>query len=123
MAFFTSLPEVITQGALVIRISIFSFLFLGPQMLASTGIQAFGKVKESLLLSVARQGVVYIPLLFAMNSLLGFKGLIWAQPIADAITLGISLVLLAIILKKSTAEAVESTESDTSSKESVVYEQ
>lgn len=92
-------------------------------MLASTGIQAFGKVKESLLLSVARQGVVYIPLLFAMNSLLGFKGLIWAQPIADAITLGISLVLLAIILKKSTAEAVESTESDTSSKESVVYEQ
>ena len=81
-------------------------------MLASTGIQAFGKAKESLILSVARQGVVYIPLLFAIQSLLDFKGLIWAQPIADAITLGIGLVFLAAILKKYAAEKVESSESD-----------
>ena len=111
VSFFTQLPEVITQGAAVLRISIFSFLILGPQMLASTGIQAFGKAKESLILSVARQGVVYIPLLFAMQSLLGFKGLIWAQPIADAITLGIGLVFLAAILKKYASEKVESSES------------
>ncbi|NMA67603.1 MAG: hypothetical protein GX957_15455 [Clostridiaceae bacterium] len=104
VSFFTPLPDVISQGAIVIRISIFSFLILGPQMLASTGIQAFGKAKESLILSVARQSIVYIPLLFAMESLLGFNGLIWAQPVADAITLGISLVFLAVILNKSTAE-------------------
>lgn len=123
VSFFTPLPDVISQGAIVIRISIFSFLILGPQMLASTGIQAFGKAKESLILSVARQGVVYIPLIFAMESLLGFKGLIWAQPIADAITLGISLVFLAVILNKSTAEQVESAENDTSSNKPVIYEQ
>ncbi len=112
VSFFTPLPEIISQGTIVLRISIFSFLILGPQMLASTGIQAFGQAKEALILSLARQGVVYIPLLFAMQSLLGFNGLIWAQPIADAITLGIGLLFLAVILKKSTAEKVESAESD-----------
>ena len=123
VSFFTSLPDVISQGTIVIRISIFSFLILGPQMLASTGIQAFGKAKESLILSVARQGVVYIPLIFAMESLFGFKGLIWAQPNADAITLGIILVLLAVILNKTTSEKVESAESYTSPKKPAIYEQ
>lgn len=89
-------------------------------MLASTGIQAFGKAKEALILSVARQGLVYIPLLFAMQSLLGFNGLIWSQPIADAITLGIGLVFLAVILKKSTAEKDEPAESDNVSKKFVI---
>jgi putative MATE family efflux protein len=123
VAFFTPLPDVISQGAIVIRISIFSFLILGPQMLASTGIQAFGKAKESLILSVARQGIVYIPLLFFMESLLGFSGLIWAQPIADAITLGISLVFLSVILNNTVSEKVEFAESDTSFIKPVIYEQ
>lgn len=122
VSFFTPLPEVITQGATVLRIAIFSFLVLGPQMLASTGIQAFGKAKESLVLSVARQGVVYIPLLFAMQSLLGFKGLIWAQPIADAITLGIGLVFLAAILKKYASEKIESSESDAVTDKRIYHE-
>ena len=100
VSFFTPLSEVVTQGALVFRTSIFSFLVLGPQMLATTGIQAFGKAKEALVLSVARQGLIYIPLLFLMQSLLGLKGLIWAQPMADALTLGIGLVFLTVILRK-----------------------
>lgn len=120
VSFFTPLQDVISQGTAVLRISIFSFLILGPQMLASTGIQALGKAKESLILSVARQGIVYIPLLFAMHSLMGFKGLIWAQPLADTITLGIGLVFLTIILKKSTAEKDDS---DDISDKHLIYEQ
>lgn len=112
VSFFTPLPDVISQGSIVIRISIFSFLVLGPQMLASTGIQALGKAKESLILSVARQGVIYIPLLFTMQSFLGFNGLIWAQPIADAITLGFGLVFLSVTLKKCAIEDVKSDEID-----------
>lgn len=100
ISIFTPLPEVIEQGVLVFRISIFTFIVLGPQMLATTGIQAFGKAKEALVLSVARQGLFYIPLLFLMQKRLGFKGLIWAQPVADAITLLLGLVFLYIILRK-----------------------
>lgn len=97
---FTPLEDVRDAGVQVFRISIFSFIVLGPQMLATTGIQAFGKAKEALILSVARQGLFYIPLLFFMKKLAGFEGLIWAQPISDVITLGLGIVFLAVILKQ-----------------------
>ena len=100
MSIFTTLPEVIAEGASVLTIYMWSFLVLGPQMLASTTIQAFGKATESLLLSIARQGLFYIPLLFLLNNRFLFKGLLWAQPISDVITLSLVLVLLMIILKK-----------------------
>lgn len=99
ISIFTSLPEVIAEGATVLTIYMWSFLVLGPQMLASTTIQAFGKAKASLLLSIARQGLFYIPLLFLLSSRFLFKGLLWAQPISDAITLSLALVLLVFILK------------------------
>ncbi|MDD4592284.1 MAG: hypothetical protein PHG06_17930, partial [Parabacteroides sp.] len=88
------------------------FLVLGPQMLASTTIQAFGKAKASLLLSIARQGLFYIPLLFLLSSRFLFKGLLWAQPISDAITLSLALVLLVSILKKYQKDNKEETSSE-----------
>lgn len=99
--FAKDLPEVIKQGTTVLRISMFSFLVLGPQMLATTAIQAFGKANASLVLSIARQGLFYIPLLFLLNNSFGFKGLLWAQPLSDGITLVLGIVLLSNILKKS----------------------
>ncbi len=107
---FTKLPDVIDAGKLVFRISIFSFIVLGPQMLATTGIQAFGKAKEALVLSTARQGLFYIPLLFLMKKLSGFEGLIWAQPISDTITLALGILFLVVILKKSMGKSEESQE-------------
>ena len=100
VSIFTPLPEVIAAGATVLCTYMWSFLALGPQMLASTAIQAFGKAKASLLLSVARQGLFYIPLLLLLNGSFAFKGLLWAQPVADAITLVLGLILLVIILKR-----------------------
>jgi putative MATE family efflux protein len=113
--FAKALPEVITKGTIVLRICIFSFLVLGPQMLATTSIQAFGKAKESLILSVARQGLFYIPLLFLLKSNFQFKGLIWAQPVSDTLTLVLGIVLLSNILKK-----LMKTEPDTSTTEVVM---
>ena len=111
ISIFTPLPEVIAEGATVLTIYMWSFLVLGPQMLASTTIQAFGKAKASLLLSIARQGLLYIPLLFLLSSRFLFKGLLWAQPISDAITLSLALVLLLSILKKYQKDNKEETSS------------
>jgi len=97
---FTPIEAVIEEGAAVFKISIFAFLVLGPQMLATTGIQAFGKAGLSLILSITRQGIFYVPLMFIMEKELGFAGLIWAQPIADALTLIIGLIFLGTTLRK-----------------------
>ena len=49
--------------------------------------QAMGKVKESLITSVLRKGVLDIPLLFFMDWLMPLYGCMWVQPIVDSISL------------------------------------
>lgn len=55
--------------------------------------QAMGMWKRSLMLSVLRQGLIFIPCLFLMNMVLGMYGLVWAQPVADSISLLVGLGL------------------------------
>ena len=49
--------------------------------------QAMKRMKESLVCSVLRKGVLDIPLLFLMDSLVPLLGLMWVQPIVDAVSL------------------------------------
>lgn len=49
--------------------------------------QAMGKVKESLICSVLRKGVLDIPLLFFMDHMFGLYGCMWVQPVVDTVSL------------------------------------
>lgn len=49
--------------------------------------QAMGKVRESLICSILRKGVIDIPLLFLLDRLAPLYGLMWVQPIVDMISL------------------------------------
>lgn len=55
--------------------------------------QAMGKVKESLICSILRKGVLDIPLLFLMDAILPLYGCMWVQPIVDTVALSAALVL------------------------------
>lgn len=101
ISFFTPLSDVIPQGSLILRGLMWSLPVFGAQMVGAVTVQAMGKGGASLLLSVARQGVFYIPILVTLNSMFGLNGLIFAQPLADLLALILSFVVLSIILKKS----------------------
>ena len=62
--------------------------------------QAMGLWKRSLLLSVLRQGLIFIPCLFLMDHFLGMYGLVWSQPVADWISLGLGILLYAQVAGK-----------------------
>lgn len=53
--------------------------------------QAMGKARESLICSVCRKGVLDIPLLFLLDGLAPLYGIMWVQPIVDAISLCVAL--------------------------------
>jgi Na+-driven multidrug efflux pump len=55
--------------------------------------QAMGKAKEALACSVLRKGVLDIPLLYLMDQALPLYGLMWVQPIVDATSLLVCLLL------------------------------
>lgn len=102
---FTPLNDVVLQGTTILRALIWSLPFLGAQMIANTTVQSMGKAGASLFLSITRQGVFYIPLLLTLNHLFEFKGLIYAQPVSDIMTLALSLTVLAAIIKNSITQS------------------
>lgn len=69
-----------------------SFLF-GVFYVLTNALQATGAATESLVVNISRQGLIYIPALFLLGSLYNEKGLIWAQPVSDVLSLLLAIVL------------------------------
>ena len=61
--------------------------------------QAVGKKKPALVLSLLRKGIVDIPIMFALQPVLGVFGVIWAIPMADWTDCVVSIILAVIFLK------------------------
>ena len=73
---------------------------LGILFVINFSFQGMGKGVQSLLLAVGRQGIVYLPMLFILDSIAGLDGLIWAQPTADFICITAALIMYRSVTKK-----------------------
>lgn len=69
-----------------------SFLF-GIFYVLINALQAFGAATESLIVNVSRQGLIYIPAMFILGAVFHETGLIWAQPVADILSLILAVIL------------------------------
>lgn len=69
-----------------------SFLF-GIFYVMTNALQACGAATESLIVNISRQGLIYIPAMFLLGALFNESGLIWAQPVADVLSLVLAAVL------------------------------
>lgn len=76
-----------------------SFLF-GVFYVMVNVLQAMGEAASSFIISISRQGLIFIPALFLLKKLLGLNGLVWAQPIADIISLIMVIFLYSYSLKR-----------------------
>ena len=93
MRVFVSDPATVELGVtFLVRWSVcvpgMTFIFLFNSIF-----QAMGMWKRSLLLSLLRQGGIFIPCLILMNRVVGMYGLVWAQPVADWISLVLGILL------------------------------
>ncbi|MGN1131317.1 MAG: MATE family efflux transporter [Ruminococcus sp.] len=66
----------------------------------TNALQAMGSAMPSLIINISRQGLIYIPVLFLLNELLGITGLVWAQPVVDIISLSLGIVMYIKVSKK-----------------------
>ena len=93
IAVFIDNEEVIAYGVKMLTALMAPGPLIGIIFIVNFSFQGMGKGFQSLLLAVARQGLVYLPMLFIMDWLVGLEGLIWSQPAADAVCIVLSLVL------------------------------
>lgn len=76
-----------------------SFLF-GVFYVLVNSLQAMGAATPALLISMSRQGIIFIPALFILQAVMGMTGLLWAQPVADLLSILIAALLFVKTLKR-----------------------
>lgn len=72
-------------------------------------LQAMGAATPALVINLSRQGIIYIPALLILKAAMGITGLVWAQPVADVLSLGLAVVLYKCSIKKLMAQPTEET--------------
>ncbi|MCM1494932.1 MAG: MATE family efflux transporter [Bacteroides sp.] len=88
--------EVIRIGTVILRYQCISFPFLAFYAVSSMYMQNCGKYMTALLISIARQGIFFIPLLFALGAAWNDFGLYIVQPVSDILSFVLSVVILAV---------------------------
>ena len=75
------------------RIQMSTTAIFGVFFVFLSSLQAMGAAIPSFIISLSRQGLIYIPILYLMENLLGLEGLVWTQPAADVL----STILVALL--------------------------
>lgn len=86
MRLFNNDPLLVLMGKNIIRMVSVSYLIIGPEIIFSGIFQAMGKGVPALIVSILRQGIVYIPLVFILPPYLGLWGVWLAGPISEVVS-------------------------------------
>ena len=99
---FTHDEQLLDMSARALRITTIAFPIVGFQMIATNFFQSLGMVRKSIILSLSRQILFLLPLLYILPDWLGSDG-VWASfPIADTVATVMTLVMLRALFKKFT---------------------
>lgn len=83
------------------RILIYSGPILGVLFVFVNAIQAMGAAVPTLILSISRQGIIYLPILIAFHYIFDTpKMLVMAQPVADYLSVTLAIILFIVTFKR-----------------------
>lgn len=94
MGVFVKDAAMIATGAEMLRWQAASTVFAGIVLLLTVLFQATGKVGPSFILSISRQGVVFVAALLVCVKLFAYNGVLMGQAVADVVSALIALGLL-----------------------------
>jgi putative MATE family efflux protein len=97
---FLSDPKVIEIGTVAIRFQSLLMPLMAFSTLSGMLFQSTSHGLKSSILAFARQGVFFVPLIAILPNTIGILGVQLAQPIADILTFGLSLLLVVPFLHK-----------------------
>ncbi len=97
---FTHDEQLLELSARSLRITTIAFPIVGFQMIGTNFFQSLGMVRKSIILSLSRQILFLLPLIYLLPKWMGADG-VWASfPIADCISTVMTAVMLGQLFKK-----------------------
>ena len=92
-------PAVLAIGIPALRIQCFALFFMPLSLYGNMLFQSIGKSGHATFLSMIRSGLVFIPVLWLMNTILGLTGIQISQTISDVISASITLPMVVKFFK------------------------
>ena len=100
VSMFTSDPELTALAENGLRLMNIVFPIVGFQMISTNFFQSLGMVRQSVFLSLSRQILCLIPMLYLLPMWFGPNGVWISFPVSDFISFAITLVMIAQLMRK-----------------------
>ena len=84
--FFVDDASLITMGTQMLRLQVLTLAFAGAVLLLTNVFQSMGRAREMFLLSISRQGILFLAVLIIAANLFGYYGILAAQAAADLLS-------------------------------------
>ncbi len=97
---FTHDEELLNIATKAFRIMTLVFPIVGFQMISTNFFQSLGMVKKSIILSLSRQILFLLPLLYSLPLWMGAEGVWWSFPISDVVATLLTIYMLRRLFKK-----------------------
>ena len=94
MSIFLSDSALISTGVVMLRWQAATAVFAGIVLLLTVLFQATGKIVPSFIMSISRQGIVFMLAIVVCVNLFAYNGVIMAQAVADVLSTILAIVLL-----------------------------
>lgn len=94
------LSEFLSEGTFGLRVYLCMLPIVGFQIVSSNYFQSVGKAGYSIFLSLSRQVIILLPLLYILPKTIGFNGIFIAGPTSDFLSSLLTFILLTRELKK-----------------------
>jgi len=91
---FSDNPELLTITVPAIRIMLAAMLLIGPSVMFITTFQGLSKGTMALILSLVRQFIFFIPLLYLLRYLLGLNGVWLSLPASDVLSFAVTFFII-----------------------------
>ena len=98
VSLFRDSEAVVEIGGRILRAQLITFPVMSFVVMSNMMMQNIGRVFSASVLAMARQGLALIPAILILTALAQLNGLVWAQPVADVLTLLLTIPLQARVL-------------------------
>ncbi|MDO5338176.1 MAG: MATE family efflux transporter [Eubacteriales bacterium] len=92
--------KLIETSVHIMSIQLLTTAFIGLYYIGINFLQSAGNAFGATVLSICRQGIIYVPAIFLLHAAVGLEGVYWVNVVCDSVSVVLAMMLLVRQMKK-----------------------
>lgn len=107
ISIFMSEQSIVANGSIMLRYQQLGMMFMAVTLVSTCVCQSVGNAIGAFILSLSRQGVLYVAALVILSGIFGYKGVLISQACADFVTALVAAFIIFRIMKMNMSDSIE----------------